>query len=1690
MIEEEKEKKSFLISDFPNDNTITYKTFKYFYSLFQEKKEYKLFWKYIQIIIEGIQFISYSFSSNHYNSWKLQEKNINTISIIIGSFRLSVLIQFLNYSIFSAILYVLIFLIFLFWLIVIFQILFINSTSIKYQFSKTIIRSLISIISIIFYIPMTEIILIPIKCVDGKVYGVKNPETCWENMHYLNAVLGIIGTILLFIWCIFMINFSFYPFQKFKSSIRINPNNDIITISMKLFLVLQYLLVSNEYISLVILLLVSIIITFSSYFEPTYNNNHLEMAITIKNLMIIWTYLILFVSKIFEKFIINGFIYLLFFGYPIVIYLSILIYKEKEYKENYFSENIKNRKDFIRTIKFYIRLINSFIERNQNMKNEDENGKQRDIILLKGNIEFHNITCTDEDCPLFKFIKNEGNFNIQRQCLLNYMNILFNKGFKKYPNNVHLLILNIYFNHCNRFNLSITRANFDMLKKLKCNIKEKYIIFCMDQNLKNTKSNNGLDYNNESQIDISEQKYQKLKYLIENSIRLYGEFWGVFTINITSNVNTSKLYLIGEKLNIYLKEINNLWDNELKNKKIGNECQSIVQLYSKFLLEILWDRKKSREVYKKLNDENLHNYHLNDNKILDNNISNENSLESLIDNEDFLLFCEFDEKLNFKIKQCSTSFCLLLGYEKYDINGKSLDIIFPNVLIEGYFKYLEYCIQSLHNGQNNQKDLLNSENELNKNTQFIIVKSKMGYIIPLFSTIQIIENNDYSNSNLIKIKMEKKNLKSEYAYYVLTKADLSIENISSGAIHLGLSLDLLKKYVVKMDVLIRTENDKAFNIYEKYNEYEEEPKVGNWVFPNIIYPKENKRQNKEEEIEELIEKSDKKKFNIQIKVIRFNENENIELLFKFTELNLIKKVKKINDILYLPENNKKLVMFDLLNLNYIRTYLVQKKSGLRNLRNDMEEMDLKMEYNNKKEIKINKKRKTSTIPEENLDDILTKEKIEELQEYNYIHIRDFIYELPSYGLDVGLERFRPNGDKYSASKITEALIKIHLINFCKRFDEEINFEKKTKKKRNIIINENTNFIDSSKSSNIDNYLLSKKKLSNDSHISFSNHPSEDINKGLTNSTEALSNIFKFNSIKYIKILIFSVFLCIFLFLLSVFLITYIHLNNLKLKIDFIFNGYIILNDILYTKYFLTEGVIANSYNLYFPAITTVGGKNNFLKDIQNELSYYRQEFTQTYETFSTNKLCKEYKNFMENTKIEIYSLTLDIPYNVPLLFKSAMIRIPSSINSLIVDAKLLNMDYIDTYELMYNLINEYYINWKKVIHILLNDSIKETKIKNPVLIIMISDIFICIIIIIAFLLLLSRFSQDREKPINLFLTLKKKVFENLKSSAENFSNKLLNKFFGNEDNEEESQQDYQANIQSNDINIAKFKSVSKYDYSIKKAFSYIDIILIIFVFLLFTLAYFIHVYIDSKQRMGNIYQFIVLFNKTNNAQTDFILSLNIFKSYLFDETIPILNNNNTKKEFIETFLNLTDNFEDSIIFNSKTTSFLSGKYLQNYRKFLLGDFSEILDKDYYEQQKSFLESKIKNGLKPVQTRIFEVIRYYSVKYFKDIEEYGIPIILALPEFKLSEINMMINKIVRIWYKNVLTLMLESFYEFQDKSKVIYIIVFIFLIVVIFLYYFIIWKTYEEKLNILLKGSSDLINLIPQEIKNIIIEKIN
>ena len=150
-------------------------------------------------------------------------------------------------------------------------------------------------------------------------------------------------------------------------------------------------------------------------------------------------------------------------------------------------------------------------------------------------------------------------------------------------------------------------------------------------------------------------------------------------------------------------------------------------------------------------------------------------------------------------------------------------------------------------------------------------------------------------------------------------------------------------------------------------------------------------------------------------------------------------------------------MFDLLTLNYIRTLIVENKTGMRNLRNpenDNEKDELsntiKSNNKNKKQDKIKKMRKSSQAYDEQessdesernkIKNILTKEKVMELQVQNFLEIREFIFSLPIYSTEIALERFRPNGEKYSASKVTESLIKIKLSNFTKLLEDKYHLE--------------------------------------------------------------------------------------------------------------------------------------------------------------------------------------------------------------------------------------------------------------------------------------------------------------------------------------------------------------------------------------------------------------------------------------------------------------------------------------------------------------------------------------------------------------------------------------------------------------------------------------------------------------------------
>ena len=74
----------------------------------------------------------------------------------------------------------------------------------------------------------------------------------------------------------------------------------------------------------------------------------------------------------------------------------------------------------------------------------------------------HTINCLKEDCPLTKFIQNEGNFNMQKQALLNYMSFIFNQAIKTFPQELLIRIYQIQFNYDHKYNLIsiIQKINF------------------------------------------------------------------------------------------------------------------------------------------------------------------------------------------------------------------------------------------------------------------------------------------------------------------------------------------------------------------------------------------------------------------------------------------------------------------------------------------------------------------------------------------------------------------------------------------------------------------------------------------------------------------------------------------------------------------------------------------------------------------------------------------------------------------------------------------------------------------------------------------------------------------------------------------------------------------------------------------------------------------------------------------------------------------------------------------------------------------------------------------------------------------------------------------------------------------------------------------------------------------------------
>ena len=403
------------------------------------------------------------------------------------------------------------------------------------------------------------------------------------------------------------------------------------------------------------------------------------------------------------------------------------------------------------------------------------------------------------------------------------------------------------------------------------------------------------------------------------------------------------------------------------------------------------------------------------------------------------------------------------------------------------------------------------------------------------------------------------------------------------------------------------------------------------------------------------------------------------------------------------------------------------------------------------------------------------------------------------------------------------------------------------------------------------------------------------------------------------------------------------------------------------------------------------------------------------------------------------------------------------------DNEIINMTNKYTNELMNNLLNDYFFAFEQLIEILKNDFIDNNKNYGIV-----NIVFFCIsmvvslIYIIFFWKMMTKLDNDREKPVNLFLTIKKKVFEDLKNSAENFSNKLLNKFFGNEEIEEEFQQEYRTNIKANDINIAKFKALNEYKASINKKSSFLFyFIQIIILFILFNL-YILFIYLNTKVYARNVSKYTNIYSETQFSHIYLIARLGAIKQYFFNNSIYSFkySRKNIFDIFLFCFRYTSNNFGYAIQLSSQMDAFLN----QEYRAF----FTKYLYHDYFDQ--TILD-------------VYEVLRFISIRYFMDNSRNGFTSDLIY-ENRWNELNEIIIYLIRPWFNNILNKLESAFYNLVEKRKINYLSIYLIFAFIISVYYWNGWKKYEVNFINLIKKSFDLINLIPEEIKNIIVLKLN
>ena len=286
----------------------------------------------------------------------------------------------------------------------------------------------------------------------------------------------------------------------------------------------------------------------------------------------------------------------------------------------------------------------------------------------------------------------------------------------------------------------------------------------------------------------------------------------------------------------------------------------------------------------------------------------------------------------------------------------------------------------------------------------------------------------------------------------------------------------------------------------------------------------------------------------------------------------------------------------------------------------------------------------------------------------------------------------------------------------------------------------------------------------------------------------------------------------------------------------------------------------------------------------------------------------------------------------------------------------------------------------------------------------------------------------------------------------------------------------------------KFKSPSSGSYS---CFYFLVQILQLILFLGIVEVYFIFKYVFSMDNFDSMNKFLDVYNITKFTDSDIIATVDVVKSFLYNDSIPIYEQKSIEP-FITAFYEISNYLEQIVIETSKTKCFLKGEYKLKFIEYLYGDFTNLVKDDINVEE---FKDDIKNGFRPILSEIYEIIRYFGFQYLSKESYFNSTRIedttcLLINDEYWNDLNYIVKNLLRNWFDNIEDIMDNLFSDYMSKANVVHTIIFVILQCFLLLYSIIVWRRYYITVKVMIKKSQELINLIPEEIKYIMVEKIN